>query len=176
VRLAIAIFLALGGCGRAPDPSPFPPAVPNPDPAKEKDENDIRIVAFSRMLRGATPGETCYIAFQEAGIQDWIIPTDQFISRLPFPQLILRKVNEALHPKPDEREPLNSSRYQGIRDPNTGKRCDLYWVRIEWLGPDRVKAHAGFTSGPLSGGGSELIIIREKAGWVFKETAGSWAH
>jgi hypothetical protein len=176
MRLALTLALALAGCAKAADPDPFYPAVPSTDPAKENDENDIRVIAFTHLLRRATSGDVCFIAFQEPGIKGWIYPSDQFMSRLAFPQLILRKVNEALHPKPNERDPNDPKRYQGIRDPKTGARCDLYWVRLEWLTPDRVKAHAGLTDGPLSGGGSELIIVREKDGWVFKETAGRWVH
>lgn len=179
MRILPALVLTLAasvGCDRRPDPDPFYPAVPNPDPAKQKDEEEIRIVAFRELLKGGTSGETCFIAFQEASIDGWIYPSNDFLAKLQFPQLKLRTVREAQFPAKDERDPQDPDRYQGIRDPQTGKRSYVYWVRVEWLTADRVKAYAGMTGGPLSGGGSELIIAREAGVWVLKETGARWVH
>lgn len=154
----LSLFLA--GCEKAPDPDPFYPAVPNPDPAKAKDEDEIRIAAFRQMFKGASAGETCFIAFREAGIAGWIYPSDQFMSRLADPRLTLRKVTETR--PPEWGEPV----IPGY----------IYSVQIEWLAPDRAKVRAELTRGPLSGGGFEYLIVRQAGAWAYKETVGSWAN
>src|SRR5436190_6932540 len=113
MRVAAVLSLLLAGCGTAPD-SRFSMATPHPDPAMEKDENDIRFIAFEQMLDRAPSGEVCLIAIEDG--QGWSYPSDQFMSRLYFPRLILRKVNEARLPPPFEMDPENPRRFQGIRD------------------------------------------------------------
>jgi hypothetical protein len=75
-------------------------------------EDDIRELVFREMLRKETAGETCYISFNESEIEGWIDPPEEFIARLQFPQLRLKKVSEARHP---------------------------YYVRVEWVSTDETK-------------------------------------
>jgi hypothetical protein len=170
VRVARILALMLVGCGQAADPDPFYPAIPNPDARKEKDENEIRIVAFRQMLKHASPGEIGFISFEETGIDGWIYPSNEFMARLVFPQLTLRSVAEA------RRDPGDRSRTQGVRDAQTGAPCTVYSVRVEWLTPDRAKAHAALSKGRLSGGRFEYLIVRESGGWGYKETVAGRAN
>lgn len=171
-----AVLLLLAACDSAPYVPVIPKAVPKADAKKQADEDHIRELAFNQMLRRETAGETCYISFEEPDIQSWIDPPDEFLARLRFPQLKIRKASEARHPKPGEKDPKDSNRYQSIRDPATGKPSYVYYVGIEWVSADEAKATAGFTQGPLSGGSTDWKVAREKGTWVLKQRLGSSVH
>jgi hypothetical protein len=174
--VALLVMVSLSGCEPTPYVPVIPKAVPKTDTKKQGDEDDIREVAFRQMLQKEAAGETCYISFDEPDIEGWIDPPEDFLGRLRSPQLKIRKVSEARHPRPDERDPKNSNRYQCIRDPGTGKPSSVYYVRVEWVSPDEAKATAGFTQGPLSGGSTTWKVVREKGAWVLKERLRDGVH
>jgi len=176
VLLVVATLATWTACDPAPYVPVIPKAVPKADAKKQADEDDIREIAFREMLQKETAGETCFISFDEPDVKGWIDPPGEFIARLRFPQLKIHKVSEARHPRPDERVPKEPDRYQSIRDPGTGKSSYVYYVRVEWVSADEAKVTAGFTQGPLSGGGTDWKVIREKGAWVLKERLSQWAH
>lgn len=163
----LAVAAALTGCSGQDCTQPASPY--------QREESEVREVVLRDLLKAAKPGDVCFIAFQKEG-GDWSDPPPEFLERLQMAHLTLRKASEALLPKDQERDPENPDRYQGIRDPVTGKRCYVYYVDIESITPELALIEAGMTGGPLSGGGYKSTVVREHNGWVIRFDGRRWVH
>jgi hypothetical protein len=163
----IAVVMALTSCSGQ--------AATQPTSPYQREESEVRKVVFRDLLMDVRPGEVCFIAL---GMKDggWIDPPQAFLEQLATPQVTLRKASEAQYPKRGEMDPENPSRFQGIRDPKTGKRSYVYYVEIESITPQLALVRAGSSGGPLSGGGYKSSVVRVNDRWVIKFDGPSWVH
>ena len=123
-------------------------------------------------LKNADPNETCFVSIGRSG-KGWIDPPDATLALLASTGQTLRPASEARLPKPGEMETKN--RLRGVEDPDTGKRCDIYYAHVtKWINDTTAEISYGIYGGPLAGGGGSLVVEKKDGRWTIKEHKGSW--
>src|SRR5262245_32598571 len=154
VALLQVVFAAVDGPASAPSSQPL-------------NLDDLRELALRELPRFSKETDTIFIAtgFDEGA--DPVDPTQQFLERFTDLNVPVQPASKAERVGKVWNEEKRAPGEWYWKDPETGKRARIYYVTVMgYRGGDEARVTVGFTSGPLSGGGREVIYRFVNNRWV----------
>lgn len=148
-----------------------------PPPASlPKDQSlwDLYEMAFRKVLPQKPDKEAVFLSFGWDGDRKvYRDPPEGFLQRFADLPYRVQPVSAARMPRFMEK--TSKDTYRGVED-RSGRKARVYYVEIMSAAGRVTLLKAGFTGGPLYGGGQEYEATLEKRKWKLTGTGNSWVE